>query len=250
MARPKTNTVAYFPHDAHAAEGDTLTILQGKWGNDGYAFWFRLLEKLCLTEGHFIDCSNPVKWQLLLAKTRLTNGTGEEIMNTLVELEAIDPELWQAKRIIWCQNLVNNITDAYRNRKRPMPEKPVYTPKNLITTPDNPQMKRNETILNKNKKEKAASPEKKQLEFDEYVEELRPQYADLNFDKELKRFHLYWSEGGRKLKRPKSALTNWMEKARDFKQEKSNGAHRGNTERSHKTTDEERRASLAPKFRA
>ena len=94
MGRPQKQTVDYFPHDAQASQGDTLTILQGKWGNDGYAFWFRLLEKLCNSDGHFIDCSNPVKWGLLLAKTQLTNGTGDEIMNTLVDIDAIDRDLW------------------------------------------------------------------------------------------------------------------------------------------------------------
>ena len=150
MARPQKQTVDYFPHDAYASQGDTLTILQGKWGNNGYAFWFRLLEKLSSTDGHVLDCRNPVKWQLLLAKTQLTNGTGEEIMSTLADLGAIDVELWRKHRVIWCQNLVNNIADAYRNRKRPTPTRPVYTDNNQVTTPDNPQTKLKETKVNKN----------------------------------------------------------------------------------------------------
>ena len=69
MARPQKDIVSYFPHDANACTGDTLTVLQSRFGNDGYAFWFKLLEKLASTEGHYIDCRNPTKWQLLLAKT-------------------------------------------------------------------------------------------------------------------------------------------------------------------------------------
>ncbi len=137
MARPTKQTVDYFPHDAHASDGDTLTILQGRWGNDGYAFWFKLLEKLADSEGHVIDCRNPVKWQLLLAKTHLTEEIGEDIMKVLAELDAIDTELWSKHRVIWCQNFVNNIADVYENRKRLTPVKPVITDNNSISTDNN-----------------------------------------------------------------------------------------------------------------
>jgi len=43
MARPRKQTVDYFPHDTDVSSGKTLTILQSKYGNDGYAFWFKLL---------------------------------------------------------------------------------------------------------------------------------------------------------------------------------------------------------------
>jgi len=56
-----------------------------------------------------------------------------------------------------------------------------------------------------------------ELDFEDYKEELRSEFKDVNFDNEVKKFHLYWSEGGRKLKRPKLALRNWMEKAREIK---------------------------------
>ncbi len=51
----------------------------------------------------------------------------------------------------------------------------------------------------------------------QYLEELRPEYLDLDLDAELKKFNLYWSEGNRKLKRPKFALLNWLNKAREIK---------------------------------
>ncbi len=76
MARTQKDTVSYFPHDADAATRDTLTVLQGRFGNNGYAFWFKLLEQLASTDGHFLDVSNPTKWHLLLAKTGVNELTG------------------------------------------------------------------------------------------------------------------------------------------------------------------------------
>lgn len=136
MARPQKQTVDYFPHDANASAGDTLTVLQSRFGNDGYAFWFKLLEKLASTEGHYIDCRNSTKWQLLLAKTGVDELLGVEIMNLLVEMQAIDKDLWESK-LIWCQKLVDNISEVYKNRRREIPQKPIITGNNAITTGDN-----------------------------------------------------------------------------------------------------------------
>ncbi|KKK81246.1 hypothetical protein LCGC14_2815410 [marine sediment metagenome] len=65
---------------------------------------------------------------------------------------------------------------------------------------------------------------KKKVSFEEYVEEIRPEYADLNFGNELKKFHLYWSEGARHLHRPKLAVKNWMDNARKFGKDKKPGS--------------------------
>lgn len=125
MARPQKQTVDYFPHDVGATTGDTLTALQGQFGNDGYAFWFKLLEKLASSDGHFIDCSNSQRWQVILGRSRVDEVTGKKMMVLLVEMQAVDKELWQNHHIIWCQNLVDNLAMVYQNRRRTVPQKPI-----------------------------------------------------------------------------------------------------------------------------
>ena len=124
MARISRDTVDYFSHDAGASEGDTLTIMQQRFGNDGYAFWFKLLEKLAKADGHFLDCRNPVKEELLFAKCHIQRKQGVEMLNTLVEMRAIDKELWSLK-LIWCQKFVDNLAIVYKNRRRSLPLKPI-----------------------------------------------------------------------------------------------------------------------------
>lgn len=121
MARPKKQTVDYFPHIA--TNGKTMFILESQFGNDGYAFWFKLLEMLATTDGHVFNCRNSSDWQFLLAKTRMDEVTANKILDLLADLEAIDKELWGI-RVIWCQNFVNNIADVYKNRKTGAPSKP------------------------------------------------------------------------------------------------------------------------------
>ena len=121
MARPKKQTVDYFPHIANS--GKTIFILENQFGNDGYAFWFKTLELLATTDGHVIDTGNPSEWEFLIAKTLVSEDTAREILNLLGKLEAIDNELLQVG-ILWCQNLVDNVSDVYKKRKVNLPVRP------------------------------------------------------------------------------------------------------------------------------
>ena len=123
MARPKKQTVEYFPH--FCGHKKTMFILEQKYGNDGYAFWFKLLEMLGSYEGHVIDLSNAADWEFLQSKTRLSEDTCHEILDLLAKLDAIDPELWEQK-IVWSDNFVNGLTPVYSNRKAEIPLRPSF----------------------------------------------------------------------------------------------------------------------------
>ena len=130
MSRTISNTVDYFPHIAK--QGKTIFILKSRFGNDGYAFWFQLLEILCQEEGHYYDCSSAPQWQYLLSFCSSNEITGTGILNILASLGNIDPELWERK-VIWCENLVQNIADVYKKRGRQPPPKPIIADSNGIT---------------------------------------------------------------------------------------------------------------------
>lgn len=122
MARPHKMKVDYFPHYC-APNSRTLYILEKKYRNDGYAFWFKLLELLGTSEGHFYDYSKPEDWEFLIAKTCVDEVTANAIIKTLSDVDAIDKELVERK-IIWSQNFVKNVADVYKRRQVPIPEKP------------------------------------------------------------------------------------------------------------------------------
>ena len=149
MARPKKQTVDYFPHQCN--HGKTMFILEQKYGNDGYAFWFKLLELLGCAEGHYLKLENPVDWEFLTAKTRLSGETCEEILNLLAKLEAIDAEAWE-KRIVWSDNFIDNVKEAYRNRTVEIPKKPDCLRKKPHKGKDNQRQKSaNEMKVNETK---------------------------------------------------------------------------------------------------
>lgn len=130
MARPKKATVDYFPHDT--CHGSTMQVLESKWGNDGYAFWFKLLEHLGSHDGHYIDCRKPAEWEFLTAKTHLGDETAAAILDMLAKLDAIDPFLWAKHKVVFCPKFLTRIEDAYRKRKDSLPTiEKVYSALNI-----------------------------------------------------------------------------------------------------------------------
>ena len=130
MARAKRQTVDYFPHFVKG--GRTIFILEDRFGNDGYAFWFKVLEILGEAEGHFYDCSNGSNWAFLLAKTHLTEEEANNIISVLIDLGKIDAELWAAKRILWVENFVKHLSEVYRTRHTDLPLKPCFEPEKPV----------------------------------------------------------------------------------------------------------------------
>ncbi len=121
MGRHTKQTVDYFPHYVH--HGKTLRILQNLWGNDGYAFFYKLLELLGDAEGHYYDCRDEESKEYLAAETNVQWISGAEILNKLSSMRIIDTELWE-NGVIWMQTFVDSIQDVYRKRSAPVPEKP------------------------------------------------------------------------------------------------------------------------------
>ena len=73
MGRPTKQKADYFPHFVTGSR--TKFILEDTWGNDGYAFWFKLLELLCKSDGHNYDCSNKTDMKYLVALTKVDEAT-------------------------------------------------------------------------------------------------------------------------------------------------------------------------------
>jgi hypothetical protein len=172
MARPKKQTVDYFPHDTDASDSRVLTVLQNKYGNNGYAFLFKLKELLGRTPGHYYDFKDGDDWEFLLAKTNISDSEiVSRILNTLAILKAIDPELFK-QGIIWSQEFVDSVELVYKKRNETKPERPNSVEKTPIPVTEmgvsdneNTQSKVKETIYSsKEGQHKAQSQEKKERE--------------------------------------------------------------------------------------
>ena len=113
MARKERNSADYFPHII--GSGKKMFVIERKFGNDGYATWFKILESLTIAEYHFLDLSEESQVLYLAAKCNVDEDLLFKIIEELVKLGSINAFLWQ-KKIIWSDYYIENIADAYARR--------------------------------------------------------------------------------------------------------------------------------------
>jgi hypothetical protein len=100
-----------------------MFIIESKYGNDGYAVWFKLLESLAKTDDHWMDLSDPSNMMYLCAKCRVSNDIMEAIISDLANLGEVDAQLWKDERVIWSQKFTDSIEEAYKKRSNVCPNR-------------------------------------------------------------------------------------------------------------------------------
>lgn len=124
MPRPQKNTVDYFPHDADASEGRTLSILFNNFGHEGISCWWQLLERVSKTRNHVISLRNGEDLEYLASKMRLKVDRLKAILSKMAELEAIDPALY-SHDYVWVPNFVKRVEAVYKTRRQDLPSTPL-----------------------------------------------------------------------------------------------------------------------------
>ena len=130
MARPKKNTVDYFPHDCYWSK--ELEIFIKKHGNEGYAFYYRLLELLGVTPNHKYDCNKHIDYQYLVSKTEVTEEKLEAFIECLISIGVIDKKLWKEGKI-WIQSFVDSVAEVYKSRTSELPTKEGFLTENYTS---------------------------------------------------------------------------------------------------------------------
>lgn len=115
MAREQRKDVDYFPHDC--THGRKMHIIESKYGNDGYATWFKLLEQLGKANNHYIDISDESTLMFLASIFKIDEEKTKLILSDLAKLGAIDKFLFESYNVIFNQKFLDSISDAYRKRK-------------------------------------------------------------------------------------------------------------------------------------
>ena len=114
MARKSRNNVDYFPHSV--SHGKKMFYIRSKFGNDGYAIWFMLLEKIGAAEYHYLDLSDKIQMMYLSSEFMVSEIVMKEVIDLLVEFGEFDAELWSEYKVLFNQKFIDNIEDAYSKR--------------------------------------------------------------------------------------------------------------------------------------
>lgn len=241
MARAQRNNVDYFPFIC--SEGNKMFYLEETYGNDGFAVFVKLLRELARTNYHYLDLSKSSKIMFLSAKCKVSITVLNSIINDLVELEKFDKELWEENKIIWCQDFIDSIQDAYKKRSNNCidknslltllvskgirkPSKSIPKPSKSIQSSPVGTQRREEKRKEEYRKEKE-SIENRKSEFENSLLPFQSKYG-LEM---LEDFFGYWTEHGekdRKMRYEKEKsfgierrLVTWHRNQKKFEKEKN-----------------------------
>jgi len=117
MARKERNNIDYFPHPV--THGKKMFYLRSKYGNDGYAIWFRLLEELGKADYHYLDLKDEVQIMYLSSEFAVSEDVLKEVIKILVRFNEFDRYLWEKDSILFNEKFVESIEDAYKKRNNP-----------------------------------------------------------------------------------------------------------------------------------
>jgi len=196
MARPQKNTVTYFPLDCE--DGKKMYYIEETYGNDGFATFIKILRELARSEYHYLNLSQPTTMMFLSSKCKVSRETLESIIKDLVELGKFNRLLWEENKVIWCQDFIDSIQDAYFKRKNKcitfegllllLEGLGVRKPsKSKLKEPVKPQSKEEEIITDKNKENNIND---RKLKFASTLEIYLPTYGK----EMLNDFYKYWTE--------------------------------------------------------
>lgn len=124
MARAERHNADYFPF--LCKEGNNTKYIEQTYGNDGFAVWVKVLRQLTVNNYHYIDLSIKPKLMTFASVCRVSEDLLITIMDDLAELEEIDKHLWRDNRIVWSDKFIENIQDAYKNRKNQIIKKEAF----------------------------------------------------------------------------------------------------------------------------
>lgn len=114
MARPEKNHVDYFPHVVK--HGMKMHYLHTRYGNNGYAAWYKIMERLATTDYHHLDLSDEIQMSYLAAYCLVEESTLIEMLDFLSKTGWLDRDLWEKCRVVCSPQFLESIVDAYNRR--------------------------------------------------------------------------------------------------------------------------------------
>lgn len=100
MARPRKEGMDYFPHDTDAVNDTKIEALRMLYGNDGYAFYFILLELIYKQPNFELDVSDAETLQILAKKVEVSPEKFSNMMQTAIKRECFDPIAYQERSVL------------------------------------------------------------------------------------------------------------------------------------------------------
>ncbi|KAE8559129.1 DUF4373 domain-containing protein [Paenibacillus polymyxa] len=126
MARPRKEGMDYFPHDTDAVNDTKIEALRMLYGNNGYAFYFILLELIYKQPNFELDVSDAETMQILAKKVEVTQEEFGKMLATAIKRECFDPVAYQERQVLTSEGIKKRSKVVVEKRER-MRKKPDAT---------------------------------------------------------------------------------------------------------------------------
>jgi len=100
MARPRKEGLSYFPHDCDASGDEKIEALRSLFGNDGYAFYFIMLERIYRAPNCELSISEVETRQILSRKVGVSLKRFDAMVDASLKFGCFDARLYDRKRIL------------------------------------------------------------------------------------------------------------------------------------------------------
>ena len=226
MARPLKEGMDYFPHDTDAANDEKIEVLRSLYGNDGYAFYFIMLERIYRSKNFEINVSDAETreetYQILSRKVSVTRERFDQILQTALKWGCFNQQWYDEKGII--------SSDGIKKRSGTVTEKRAamrikYNNKPTgVSASETTQETGEETPQSKVKESKVYIRAQHLSMTKKEYDKLTDMYGKRNVDDKIE-----YAKNYRKLKNYKSlyrTLNNWLKK--DGKEQRPKGIPKDN----------------------
>lgn len=118
MARPIKKGLEYFSHDVDASNDDKIESLEAVYGNDGYACYFKLLERI-YRNGGFCHISDAETMQKYSKKCNISDVKRfEDIVNFMVRLQLFKKDPWNDLKMLTSGGIKKRVQVVKNKRDR------------------------------------------------------------------------------------------------------------------------------------
>lgn len=123
MARPIKEGMDYFPHDTDSSNDEKIEALRGEFGNDGYAMYFILLERIYKTDTGSLDMNKIVIRKAIIKHIGVSEDIFNNILKFCFEIELFDKFTYENLGLLTSNGIkkrrdeVNKQREKWRKRK-------------------------------------------------------------------------------------------------------------------------------------
>ena len=131
MARPLKAGMDYFTHDTDASNDEKIEAIRALHGNDGYAFYFILCERIYRTPDAELDVSKKAIEASIIKKVGVTPEKFKDMLETAFEVELFCKEAYEDRQVLTSKGIKKRAKEvqALRERWRKQKEFPAENPR-------------------------------------------------------------------------------------------------------------------------